>query len=453
MTADASVVSTNQAPVVTMTVAALAFTEGNSATVVDAGLTVTDADSPNLVSATVAITANFVTGEDVLGFTNQNGITGSFNATTGVLTLTGSATVANYQTALRSVTYANASTNPSTAARTVSVVANDGTANSNTATRTITVAATNNPPVVTMTAAALAFTEGNSATVVDAGLTVTDADSTNLASATVAITANFVTGEDVLGFTTQNGITGSFNATTGVLTLTGSATVANYQGRLPDGTAGPGRSLFVAYLIDELVSVLAGWILGFVYALLCGSTEDLMTPMFTTRLEFQLLGPLFWRFLFLLAGGDFRLLAGGSVFWGCASARREARSLRAWPWAAVRTGTFYCTRWLGKVVGIILTATWFGSGGIQGYLTELLLKDGRIWVLAFSVWPLTFLGIGLMLCTMRKRNGYRGLHEWISDAASSSSRHPRLACRFRRAILDQAAVPSRTCRSVLVHLW
>src|SRR4029077_10026011 len=177
-------------------------------------------DSTNLASATVAITANFVTGEDVLGFTTQNGISGSFNATTGVLTLTGSATVANYQTALRSVTYANASTNPSTLTRTVSVVANDGTASSNTATRTITVAALNNPPVVTMTVAALAFTEGNSATVVDTGLTVTDADSINLASATVAITANFVAGEDVLGFTTQNGIAGSFNATTGVLTLT-----------------------------------------------------------------------------------------------------------------------------------------------------------------------------------------------------------------------------------------
>ena len=216
-----------------MTAAALAFTEGNSATVVDAGLTVTDADSANLASAAVSIAANFVTGEDVLGFTTQNGITGSFNATTGVLTLTGSATVAHYETALRSVTYANASTNPSMAARTVSVVVNDGTANSNTATRAITVAAVNNPPVVTMTASALAFTEGNSATVVDAGLTVTDADSANLASATVAIAANFVSGEDVLGFTTQNGITGSFNATTGVLTLSGSATVA----QLPDSAA------------------------------------------------------------------------------------------------------------------------------------------------------------------------------------------------------------------------
>src|SRR5260221_5621553 len=123
----------------------------SGATEVDAGLTVTDADSTNLASATMAITANFVTGEDVLGFTNQNGIAGSFNATTGVLALTGSATVANYQIALRSVTYANASTNPSKTARPQSHVANDCPAHSNTATRAITVAAVNNPPVVTMT--------------------------------------------------------------------------------------------------------------------------------------------------------------------------------------------------------------------------------------------------------------------------------------------------------------
>ena len=37
----------------------------------------------------------------------------------------------------------------------------------------------------------------------------------------------------MLGFTTQNGITGSFNATTGVLTLTGSRD----RRQLPDGAA------------------------------------------------------------------------------------------------------------------------------------------------------------------------------------------------------------------------
>ena len=45
---------------------------------------------------------------------------------------------------------------------------------------------------------------------------MTDIDSANLAWATVPITGNFVNGQDVLGFTTQNGITGSFNAATGV---------------------------------------------------------------------------------------------------------------------------------------------------------------------------------------------------------------------------------------------
>ena len=150
-----------------------------------------------------------------------------------MLTLTGSATVANYQTALRSVTYANSSTNPSTAARTVSVVANDGTANSNTATRGITVAAVNNPPVVTMTARALAFTEGNSATAIDAGLTVTDTDSANLASATVSITRQLRQTAKTCSLHDPERDHGQLQRTTGVLTLSGSATV----GELPDGAA------------------------------------------------------------------------------------------------------------------------------------------------------------------------------------------------------------------------
>ena len=123
------------------------------------------------------ITANYVNGQDVLASRHQNGITGTFNAGTGALTLTRQRTVANYQAALRSVTYANSSTNPSTATRTVSFVANDGRRTSNTATRNIAVAAVNDAPVVAMTASALAYTEGKSATAIDAGLTVTDADS------------------------------------------------------------------------------------------------------------------------------------------------------------------------------------------------------------------------------------------------------------------------------------
>ena len=90
--------------------ATVSFTEQGSAVVLDAALTVSDADNTTLAGATVSI-GGFLTG-DTLNFTNQNGITGSYDSGTGVLTLTGSATVANYQTALRSITFSSASDNP-----------------------------------------------------------------------------------------------------------------------------------------------------------------------------------------------------------------------------------------------------------------------------------------------------------------------------------------------------
>ena len=54
---------------------------------------------------------------------------------------------------------------------------------------------------------------------VDAGITATDPESTQLAGATVAITAGFAEAEDELAFTDQNGIAGAYDDTTGVLTL------------------------------------------------------------------------------------------------------------------------------------------------------------------------------------------------------------------------------------------
>ncbi len=130
--------------------AALTFTEGDAATNVTSALTVNDVDNANLASATVTISAGYQNGADTLAFTPVGGITGSFNAGTGALNLSGSSSLANYQTALRSVTFANNSENPSTAARTVSFVVNDGAANSNTATRNITVIAVDDAPVNTV---------------------------------------------------------------------------------------------------------------------------------------------------------------------------------------------------------------------------------------------------------------------------------------------------------------
>ena len=98
----------------------------------------TDADSAVLSGAMVQITANYQSSEDVLAFTNTTSISGSWNATTGTLTLAGSASPADYQAALRSVTYRDTSDTPSMLARTVSFTAADaGGATSTAATREI----------------------------------------------------------------------------------------------------------------------------------------------------------------------------------------------------------------------------------------------------------------------------------------------------------------------------
>ncbi|MCK1549543.1 VCBS domain-containing protein [Bradyrhizobium sp. 177] len=229
-----TITGTNDAPVI-VAGHTLNYTENQAATAIDPALTVSDVDNTNLASATVQITGNYVNGQDVLGFTNQNGITGSFNAATGTLTLTGSSSVANYQTALDSVTYFNTSDNPSGLARTVTIITNDGAANSVAVTDTINVTPVNDAPVV-VAGHTLNYTENQAATAIDGAITVSDVDSANLASATVQITGNYVNGQDVLGFTNQNGIAGSFNAATGMLTLTGSSSVANYQTALDSVT-------------------------------------------------------------------------------------------------------------------------------------------------------------------------------------------------------------------------
>jgi hypothetical protein len=87
------------------------YTQGGAAVAVDGALTVSDAGSPTLTGATVAITGGFLAG-DILSFANQNGISGSYNASTGVLTLSGSATLAAYQAALDSITFSTTNANP-----------------------------------------------------------------------------------------------------------------------------------------------------------------------------------------------------------------------------------------------------------------------------------------------------------------------------------------------------
>ncbi|MFC1876551.1 LamG domain-containing protein [Thermodesulfobacteriota bacterium] len=118
----------------------LAFTEGDGPTPINAAITITDTDDTNLEGATITISGNYQAAEDVLAFTDTANISGSFDVTTGTLVLTGSDSVANYETALKAITYDNTIADPTVLDRTVSYRVNDGYYNSTAAASTITVA-------------------------------------------------------------------------------------------------------------------------------------------------------------------------------------------------------------------------------------------------------------------------------------------------------------------------
>ena len=216
----------NDAPVTSsIEGSALAYTENAGPVAITSTIALTDVDDSNIASAVVAITANFVSSKDTLNFTNQNGITSSWNGTTGTLTLTGSATHAQYETALRSITYTNNSDAPSTANRTVSFTVNDGDNNSNTQTRNIEITAVNDAPTVITTPTNIAYNEDD-AVVITAiadipGGGLTDVDNAVLGVAVTGYTSTSGTFEySIDGGSTWNSFVGVSDTDARLLRLT-----------------------------------------------------------------------------------------------------------------------------------------------------------------------------------------------------------------------------------------
>jgi hypothetical protein len=258
-TKDIAVTPVNDAPVLDQPDAALSYAENAGPVAVAPAITASDVDSLNFSGATVQVSGNFDSSQDQLAFTDQSGITGSWDSESGTLTLSGSASVAEYQTALQSVTYDNGSDNPSTATRTIRFQVDDGGADnnlSNSVTRDISVTPSNDAPAVTTSAGSTTYNATTGADVpVDGALGATDADDANLESAQVRVSDGFQAG-DQLVFAPQSGISGVYDDTTGVLTLTGSAPAESYQAALQSVTfhttaADPGTSRTVEFLVND----------------------------------------------------------------------------------------------------------------------------------------------------------------------------------------------------------
>ena len=169
--------ASNQVPLTTSTLdiahtaptvaagATVAFAAGDAAVALDGTLTVDDVDSGgNLTGATIKI-GGFVAG-DMLHFVNQNAISGSYVAGTGILTLTGNDTLAHYQAALESITFSSTDGNPGS--RTIDWNVTDGAASngtSATANSTVNLVPTIGSVTVTTTGNATDLDAGEVATI------------------------------------------------------------------------------------------------------------------------------------------------------------------------------------------------------------------------------------------------------------------------------------------------
>jgi Putative Ig domain len=225
----AIVTLTVHSPPVVTAGATATFNVGGVAVPLDGALTLTDAQSSTINGATVSISSGFFAG-DTLNFTDQNGITGSYDGSTGVLTLSGTASVANYQAALASISYSSSAADPSNGgtdpSRTVSWSATDGIASSSAATSTLV---TNGPPpMVDTNTASASFIQQGASVVLDSVVTANDVDGNTLVRATVSITGGFLAGDTLAANTAGTSITAVYNATTGILTLTGADTEVHY---------------------------------------------------------------------------------------------------------------------------------------------------------------------------------------------------------------------------------
>ena len=186
------------------------------------------------LSTSASVAALRRTTGDTLNFAAQNGITIQSNVN-GVLTLTGSSSIANYAAALQSITFSSSAGDPTNGgtdnSRTISWQVKDSSTtngSSNVGQQTLSISA--QPPSITGTTGVTAtYFASGAAVALDGSVGVTDLASTTLSGATVSITGNFLLGDTLAVDTTGTNITALYNKVHGMLILSGSDTLAHYQ--------------------------------------------------------------------------------------------------------------------------------------------------------------------------------------------------------------------------------
>jgi Bacterial Ig domain len=249
------ILSTENAPVVTLPSPATIYLQGTGAFAVDPAATITDSDSSDFSGGVLSV--DFVSGAssddrllihgngsgagqiDVAGTQVRFGgtvigsVTGPGTISNPLLILLNNqATVAATQALLRRVAFQNDAVPPINGTRVMRVTLNDGSgATSAPVTTSITVQAVNAPPIVTLPGPPATWFEGSSPATIAASATVSDGDSPNFSGGSVVISITDSSGGEVLSLRSVgtsagqigvNGTTVSYGGTP-IGTITGTA--------------------------------------------------------------------------------------------------------------------------------------------------------------------------------------------------------------------------------------
>ncbi|WP_370500011.1 hypothetical protein NWT09_25810 [Mycolicibacterium sp. jd] len=213
-------------------VGAPTYTLGSTPVKLVSAVDIADGDSDFLSEAVLRIALLAQSG-DALGYVAPSGnpITATWDAGARTLTLSGVATKAQYEEALKAVTFS--ATQGVGIVRTITIDVTDDTGVQSLTSGLVLAGARNPLPPLVTPFGGRSYTIGNQPVKPVAAVDIVDADSDYLTSATVEVTM-FGRSGDVLQFNGLAGvpISGSYDAGSRTLTLTGTATKAQYEAAL-----------------------------------------------------------------------------------------------------------------------------------------------------------------------------------------------------------------------------
>ncbi|CAH1237833.1 Hypp5455 [Branchiostoma lanceolatum] len=207
------------------------YTEGSGDMTFADSLSLTDNDNNLLAYANITLVNNpDYRYETVTVDTLSTSLTAIYvDANHSSIYLSGQDTVENYAEVLRTVSYSNIHGDPDPQQRVVEFTVSDGNAESDKGTAYIIFETQNDAPTLSSATTDVSFTEEGSPVYVSPGVTVSDVDSSILASATVTITNHIDQVWETLNVSTSESLFAVFDVTSGVFHISGVASVEEYQ--------------------------------------------------------------------------------------------------------------------------------------------------------------------------------------------------------------------------------